>query len=340
MKILLFIYLLAVTIFYPYGYMKIRVFDIIAPFSLIIFFYSVFIKKRFIINKTILILFPLIICEGVINLLSLSIESQNILSFIRYLFIYIIPIILFSLQEENKIDLKGLLWFLLIINVFYSILQILEGNGIISESFLITRKLNVFLVESHNEQFKWTSRVNGLFLNSTQYSIFLSFCLYTIYGDTIKKKILLKDFIIMGIIVSSIILTQSRVALLVAIVNSGIYFLFSREKFKIIFIVVIGSIFSQKYLSEYLFRIFRLFNEGLNDYSANTRIYLWRNVMEGMKSYPYGTLRNPVKVFKLIDSGYLTYYAQGKYLLLIPIVFFLINLYILAIRKKNYVLFF
>lgn len=340
MKVLLFIYLLTVTIFYPYGYMKVRGFDIIAIFSLVLFFYSIFIKKRFVINKTILILFPLVICEGVINILSLSIDSQNVLSFIRYLFIYVIPIILFSLHGENKIDLKRILWFLLIINLIYSILQILAGNGIISESSLVARNLNIFLAESHNEQFKWTSRVNGLFLNSTQYSMFLSFCLYIIYGETIKNKILFKDFIIMGMIVFSIILTQSRVALLIVIFNSGIYFIFSREKFKIMIIVVIGIILSKKYLSKYLFRILRLFDEGLNDYSANTRIYLWKNVMEGMKNHPYGTFENPVKVFKLIDSGYLTYYAQGKYFLLVPIVFFLISLYILAVKNKNYTLFF
>ena len=340
MGFLLTSYLFSITIFYQYGIGSVRFFDII---TLIVIFFcikEILVEKKLEVDKKLLFFLPLILSESYFNLISITIDIENFLTFIRYFFIYLTPILLISLDKKRECKIKNYFLFLLIINVIYSAVQISVGNNLLNEKFLFTRNFNMILAESHLELFKWTSRVNGFFINSTQYSIFLSVYLYLLYDKAIKTKIDLKKSIIILLTIISIILTQSRLALLIAVLNTVCFFIFSKEKSKILIFSTFSLLIFKNYLSKYLFRVYRLFNQGESDYSAHTRLVLWKEILKKMDEYPFGTIEGAVKTLGLVDSGYLTYYIQGKWLMLIPIFVLISFLYFYSISTKNFFLFF
>ena len=74
--------------------------------------------------------------------------------------------------------------------------------------------------------------------------------------------------------------------------------------------------------SDLLFERFTRLESGLRtDSSALARAEIaWPYVIESARQWPVGTLTHPVDKFGLIDSGYLTFYAQGKWLFLAALV--------------------
>jgi len=84
--------------------------------------------------------------------------------------------------------------------------------------------------------------------------------------------------------------------------------------------------------SDFISRIYRLFQYGLmEDHSFAYRIQeLWFPPIDYVNTYFYGTVSNPTKQFEVIDSGYITYYAQGGWFFLV----FLVSNFIYFIYKS------
>jgi hypothetical protein len=87
-------------------------------------------------------------------------------------------------------------------------------------------------------------------------------------------------------------------------------------------------------LHEIFYRFSRLAESGLlEDYSFGHRIYgSWPTALHAARDYVFGTLIQSPRALPLIDSGYLTYYLQAKWLFVAAIAMLLGGLWLLGFR--------
>lgn len=269
---------------------------------------------------------------------------DGIINSIRIVFLFA-PILIFVIYfGKNSIVnfdrlLEKYLTFILISNEMYSLIQFFVVNSYLPESFLITKYLEPYAVD---EQYKIldSTRASGFFVNSTALSLFSILCFIFYFAKYVflnKSKYLLLSILSLLLILFS----GSRVAYIAAIIVLLLNFIYLKWKQKLyifltfagltlILIVLFNKIIDP---SEYFIRIIRL-RDGLdNDYSLAFRLeHTWPSVLEGLESYPFGTLLQPTIVFGLIDSGYLTYYAQGKWLFIAAILLMIMSYLIQSIK--------
>ena len=91
-------------------------------------------------------------------------------------------------------------------------------------------------------------------------------------------------------------------------------------------------------------RFFRLLEGGASDKSFSARSErIWPKVFQKLEPYEYGTLVNAVSKVGLVDSGYLTYYAQGKWPFVVVLALLLVGSFVKSINlffnKDNWGLF-
>ena len=81
-------------------------------------------------------------------------------------------------------------------------------------------------------------------------------------------------------------------------------------------------------------RFERLADAGLlEDVSFGARVYgTWPTALAAARDYHFGTLIQAPRALPLIDSGYLTYYLQGKWLFVAAVLVLLAGLWLLGLR--------
>lgn len=351
--ILFFIYFSTICFLYPYGIsfskeISFRISDLFAIFitffGLLVIIISNRIKKDFLF--IFFPIFPFLFLEFLLPLFGSVYFSSfdGIINSIRIVFLFA-PILIFviyfgknSIANFDRILEKNLT-FILILNGIYSLIQFFVVNSYLPETFLITRYFEPYAVD---EQYKIldSTRVSGFFVNSTALSLFSILCFIFYFAKYVflnKSKYLLLSILSLFLI----LLSGSRVAYIVAIIVLLLNFIYLKWKQKIYILLILVALtliliaLFDKIIdpSEYFIRIIRL-RDGLeNDYSLALRLeYTWPSVLKGLESYPFGTLLQPTLIFGLIDSGYLTYYAQGKWLFIAAILLMIISYLIKSIK--------
>lgn len=341
---LLIAYICSLIFFYPFGIPvlgnnNIRISDIIAfpllALGLISFFQFGSIKKLPLLNSIILLF---VVFELFYPLLGLFVGYEGLGAFgntLRMALIWLPFYLYILINEEGKVEkidkyLNRILKVSLLLNIGYGLIQIAVKVRILPYNFLITKYLEPFAVDSH---FRVTDgiRASGFFVNTTALSVFAILSLSYFLGRFIGKK-RVEDSVYILISFVAIILTTSRAAVFTGALILGIGWLFFDRKRKLItlliFTVVAGLMFTliEVYIgSEVLFeRFIRLAEVGAQDNSFAARSdRIWPRVLQRLEEFEMGTLVNAVSKVGLIDSGYLTYYSQGKWPFLFVLVAFL-----------------
>lgn len=329
-------YFLCLCLLYPYGIKfgaaSIRISDIIA---LIIIAGGIFlILMDFKVNKKILFfipLFPFLFLELFSPVLGSAFYgySSSIGNTLRMALLYL-PILMYlsvikhtDLNKVQETFFKTLCW-LVPLNFVYSVVQLMIVNNFLPQSLLLTKYFESFIVEEH---FAFTDgmRASGFFVNSTALALFgiVAFIFFSFNYLSKRKKIYML-FTILSL--ALVILSSSRVAYGVAgILILTILIAAPVKKKLVISLVMISSLIgvfivmkNTISIDEFFSRFTRLQDGLTNDYSFGYRLdIVWPSVINGLSKFPLGTLTQPTNIFELIDSGFLTYYAQGKWMFMI-----------------------
>jgi len=244
-----------------------------------------------------------------------------------------------ELKELNRLFEVALKW-TIGLNLVFGILQLLAIYDIVPRQVLLQYHLQHFAVDGHFRVFDGI-RVSGLRSTSTALSMVGIVGLSHFIAKILKKSII-KDWIFLLLSILIILLTASRVAILLLPILIGASLLIApinkKRKGKL-FLMILGGfsgiLFALNLTGEFdrmFARIFRLFNDFSNDVSMNTRNNLWSRALERSSDFPYGTLSPPTLSIGLIDSGYLTYYLQGRWLFISTLLLFLGGAFFFSVR--------
>jgi hypothetical protein len=224
-----------------------------------------------------------------------------------------------SVQFEES--LAKLLAVTLWLNLAYAVLQVAAAIGVVPRQLLITEWLQPWAVD-HNYNVIQGLRPAGFFNNSTALSVFGIVCLCFFYARHVSsgsRKDLVRALIAIGIVVLST--SRAAYAACAAIVFAGWWHLSSARKVMLGAILIAGGggllILVQETIGvEVAFSRFqRLADSGLlEDESFGARVYqIWPAALQAARDYTFGTLIQAPRALPLVDSGYLTYYLQGKW---------------------------
>ncbi|MFB4213366.1 hypothetical protein ACE1TH_15855 [Shouchella sp. JSM 1781072] len=352
-------YLFTLICLYPFGVeiggVSLRLSDLISLALVLIG--SIYLLKIGKVKKEIvllLIIAPFFLMELILPILGSLMHSDSfVVSSLKTIITYLPLIFLFIFYDNNSLTvldkkIENVLKVALITQLIASLVQILVVFNYLPREFLIQEILEQWSVDHHYDAVDGV-RASGL----TNNGIELSMIGILIFGYFLSK--LNTDFRISYLIyvfsaLTLIILSTTRAAILAAVIIFLAHVLFSRTSFKskvktitmlTTSILVLFFIISRYLgLEELFYRFIRITEGGLtNDFSYNYRNeVLWPHVLEGLRSYPVGTLINPYNVFGVIDSGYLSYYAQGTFLFTIAFIILVIGCLFLggvSVMKKT-----
>lgn len=313
---------------------------IIELFSILFIFCSVFVICKYGIpklNPLYLLLFaPFFLYEISYPLLKFN------LSGIRFIIYYITPYLMFyyyfnHLRKENFANnLKTIVKFFIVINFSMLCFQYLDRFSGLD----IYKTIRLILSPFYNAEdtgFAGT-RATGMFSNATG----LAIAAYLVHLYLLSSKGVSKFWISLNL--ALIFFSGSRVVILCVLLSFVYLFFISKASKKLATILVLTllcailwyyNIF--EYLNMFIERFSRLIEYGLlNDYSLNHRIStLWGPPIEYSLDRYYGTVYNPVQKFIVIDSGYITYFAQGGFPFLLVLFGFLAALLMKVIILRN-----
>ena len=207
------------------------------------------------------------------------------------------------------------------LNLVYAVMQIASTVGFVPRAALITSWLAPWSVDK-NYDIVQGIRPAGFFANSTALSVFgiVSLCFfYARFVVSGSRQNLVHSLLAVGIVV----LTTSRTAYAATavILFAGWWHLPRGRQFAFAAIALTGAaallVLIEKTigLDVAFSRFERLADAGLlEDVSFGTRVYdTWPTALAAARDYHFGTLIQTPRALPLIDSGYLTYYLQGKW---------------------------
>lgn len=324
---LLGIHFLTIFLFSPLGIPGTSVrFTDLTGLSLILFSIIILLEtnkiKRPSISWLKIFLFSFIALEVLLPAISLFRFGVEYLSSSIRAFFYWAPFLL-ALSGALKIK-TGYRNFLSVViavglsaNLIVGSVDLLYRNTLIGFSF---KDIFAHLAIDHSfhHDRSWTG---ALFRNSTQLAVFCliasSHYLAGIVGSGIRPG----RFLGLAGALILLILTESRsglisvviIFLIFAITFSG-NFIKKCSAFLAFGLLVAPIVMWLKHFG-FLHRFFRLFDQGSSDISLKSRLDRWPGVIEAVHSGGH-TFTNPVHVVGLVDSGYLSYWAQGGFLFL------------------------
>lgn len=213
----------------------------------------------------------------------------------------------------------------LIANLIYSIVQMLSKSGFLPQSMVILAHLQPIAIDDSFRPIIQGMRAQGFFINSTGLSVFGTCCLAYFLGshyDTKRRN----DMLMAMLSILLVLLSMSRTGL-IAVASILVAYLFLTDtrlamrfvaQFGLLLIIALVVIDRYIGLELLLSRIEVFLALGaagaLEDYSFMARFYgTWPNTLAQLREYPFGTLVSASSELGLIDSGYLTLYAQGKW---------------------------
>lgn len=352
---LLGVYLVSLIFLYPYGITvgsnAFRFSDIL---SVILIFFGILIvfKMKKVTNNIKLIWFilPFFLLEFFLHMIGvIQYPDVSVFSIFRILFLYLPFLFIFlTFRKDDVIALKisfdKYLKLSLILTFIYSLLQLSVLYGFLNDTFLLQSFLQRIAVDPHFNVIDGY-RVSGFFNNGIGLSIFGMACFSYFLAKLFNNyKQSYAVYTIMSILL--IVFSSTRVALLVAglliIINLVCVPTKLIIKFKILSNISIFSILSLLVLNitigtDVLFqRFLRLGTELGNDYSFSYRInQLWPDAIETAQNLPFGTLVQPYNIVGTIDSGYISYYTQGKWLFIVAMILFLLGTLCYAVFTYN-----
>lgn len=247
--------------------------------------------------------------------------TSGSVSIFRYI-LFILPILSISLIYINNESFINSTLTLIKFAVILHLIVCLTAFIDLSIGTNIYSILRIFLSNFANDPTQFIThpslRSQGLFYNSSSLA---SLGLFAIgFNILLFKKPTLWLLICSSILV---IISGSRVPLICLIIFLVLYKGINYKK--LVFISILLFIFLSyidlDLLIDMFGRIIRVYDDGIyNDYSLSYRMnILWPEALFIAKDYPLGTLTNPVEIIGVIDSGYLTVYIQGRWILLIAL---------------------
>jgi hypothetical protein len=282
--------------------------------------------------------FPLLhLLEGERSLLAIGNSGRMILFwFPIFLFALIIPAVE-SFEFERKI--RKVFQVTLVLNFGYSIIQVLVGLGFLPDFFIVTKIFEPFAVDSHFRIIQgW--RVAGFFTNTSALAVF-STAMFALFCARYVADGKNSDLFFSCISIALVLMTQSRASIAAVCIILGITWIIIPKKYKFLSSLAIFSVIFVSLeivnlligLDEFFSRFIRLREGVLEDYSFGKRYYeIWPLVLHSLDDYPLGTLLSPAALFGVVDSGYLTYFAQGKWIFLMAPVLLIGTALLLGIR--------
>lgn len=218
--------------------------------------------------------------------------------------------------------LRRVLVVALFLNVAYGLVQVAVDFGYAPAWLAITRFLEPWAVDRHFDVVLGL-RPAGFFINTTALSVFGIVCLAYFYAHYVANRTR-EDLWLSLLSFFLVVLTTSRVAFAgaVLIVALGWFALTAGRKIVVLLLIASASaallavIESTIGIDQVFYRFTRLAEAGLlADVSFGGRVHeTWPAALAATREYPFGSLISAPRVTALIDSGYLNYYIQGRWL--------------------------
>lgn len=359
LAITLLLYLISLLFTYPYGisvnednYLRIPDLFAVASGGLYLLFISVSKSKSKFKLRPLVPILPLLFLEVVLPILGAIDNKKLSFSFsgIRILLLFL-PVIVCTLHLSTVNSLKfeqvfqKIFKLTILTNLVYCLIQFAVVLNILPKSLLIETYLESWSADGHFNALQGL-RVSGFFINSTALAVFGIIALsYFLSKYKLSKKL---THILYGMSAFLLILfSTSRVAYISAFLILMFYLISSgiKQSFKVLIIAVL-TIVTLLFILQGLFaidtsiffeRFIRVQDDGIEqDFSWNYRVAnLWPKVLSQLADYPFGTLAPPTKIMGLIDSGYLTFYAQGKWVFLMSLLFCFCQIFFMSIKSLN-----
>jgi len=326
-------YLTSLLFLYPYGIplspeVSLRIPDLLALPTLTIGATAILFRTQIRIDRTLLTV------VGFFLLMELYLpivgavgyrRPVDVLSSLRMAMLWLPMIFLTMLARSSSAlrferHLARLLAVTLWLNLVYAILQIAAVAGLVPRWVLITSWLEAFAVERYD--IVQGIRPAGFFNASTSFSVFGIVCLCFFYARFLAggaRQDMIRTLLAVGIVVLST--SRAAFASMAAILFAGWWLLPSVRRFTLLAILFGGAVLLLVVVEETIgidvafSRFERLAESGLfEDASFGARVYdIWPTAIAAARDYKLGTLIQAPRTLPLIDSGYLTYYLQGKW---------------------------
>lgn len=240
-------------------------------------------------------------------------------------------------EQKLYILLAATLW----LNVPYALVQIAVDLGYAPGWMAFTMFLEPWTVD---RQFAVVVglRPAGFFVNTTALSVFGIVCLCFFYARYVANRVR-TDLLLSLVSIFLVVLTTSRAAYaaVALIVLVGWFALTGRRKVAVLLVliacvtVLLVAVEKTVGLDQAFYRFQRVAESGLlADVSFGHRVKdTWPAALEAARNYPFGTLISAPRIAVLIDSGYLTYYIQGKWVFIASATFMLLGQWTIGLRR-------
>lgn len=336
--LLLKLYLVSILYLYPYGIMfgadaSLRLSDMIAIPCTALGVALLLSKQR--LSKASVCLLPVVplvameIFLPIIGGLFAGGGMGGIVNGVRMVLLWA-PMLLFVALLGHRLypafheSFRNILIVAICVNLIYGIMQIFARFGFIPRSIIFTTFLEPFAVDDHFRVFDGF-RASGFFVNTTGLAVLATCALAYFLGNHYQQR-KNSDILMALMCCVTIVLTLSRASFAAMALMLFLYVLFLRNalaiKFLTLFTVLSGMalLLVNHFIGfDVVFARLEIFmalgaTGALEDTSFQSRIYrTWPRTMAYLENYPLGTFVSPGALFSTIDSGYLTYYAQGKW---------------------------
>jgi hypothetical protein len=327
-------YVVALLYLYPYGLalspeVNLRATDVVALVPLAIGGAAVLLRGRIRIARTLWIVIGLFVLlemyAPIVGAVGYR-RPTDVVSAIRMAMLWL-PMLLLTMlarpQDSLTFErrLARVLGWALWLNLIYAVLQVCFVIGLVPRWILVTAWLEPYVVDRAYDIIQGI-RPAGFFARSTALSGFGVVCLCFFYARFVSSG-QRRDLFYAVLAIGVVVLTTSRAAYAAAaaILFAGWWHLSSNRKITLLILLVVATIgmlvaVDRTVGLEVAFNRFqRLAESGLlEDASFGARIYdIWPAAIAAARDFRLGTLIQSPRALPVIDSGYLTYYLQGKW---------------------------
>ena len=240
---------------------------------------------------------------------------------------------------ERKVRL--LLAASLCLNVPYAFVQIAVDLGYAPGGMAFTNFLEPWAVDRHFSVVTGL-RPAGFFVNTTALAVFGIVCLCYFYAQYVAYRTR-ADLHLSLLSLLVVMLTTSRTGYAAAalIILIGWFALPGGRKITVLAVLAFAvgalllAIDRTIGIEQTFYRFQRLAESGLlADVSFGQRVRdVWPAALAAARDYPFGTLISAPRIAVLIDSGYLTYYIQGRWVFIASIAFMFVSQWVIGLRS-------
>jgi hypothetical protein len=346
-------YLVALLFLYPYGVSlgdeaSLRLSDLFALLALVVGAGALVLRQQIRIDRTFLAI------AGAFVLLELLLPFVGAIGYrrpgdaasaLRMAMLWLPMVFLTMLAPPRnsvlfEAKLERVLSVTLWLNIGYAILQIANTLGVVPRALLVTSWLEPWAVDKNYNLIQGL-RPAGFFANSTALSVFGIVCLaffYARYVSGAVRRDLVNTLLALGVVALST--SRTAYAAAAAILFAGWLHLSPGRKSVMALVLASGIaallvVVEQTVgIDEAFCRFQRLADSGLlEDVSLGKRVnQSWPAAIAAAQSYPIGTLVQATRALPVIDSGYLNYYLQGRWVFVAAVAVLLAGQWWLGLR--------